>query len=135
MPSQNIIINMKPRNIQYRFLSLSKDLSWLQSWQTTSGLLKVPHIISWEADDSQTMPCFRHILIQRCSPTEALKTKEEKWNTFWNGRGKKKSINDCNYFNSHCSKDANKGLVSSCRHTWLLWSLRGPRLFLSTILT
>lgn len=33
---------------------------------------------------------------------------------------KKKSINYCNYFNSHSRKDPDKGLVSSCMHICLL---------------
>lgn len=134
MPSRKIIINHYGRLYSIILLASPRtSVSCLQCCQTISRLLWVSHLISLEADDPQAIQSYRHTLTHRHFPTEDLKTKEEKWNPFWNGGGK--SINYCNYFNSHCRKDPNKGLVSSCKHTCLLWSLRGPRLFLSTILT
>lgn len=62
----------------------------------------------------------QHTLTYIHSPTEELKTKDKKMEPILKSKGKKKSINYCNYFNSHFRKDTNKGLVSSCMHTCLL---------------
>lgn len=90
------------------YLALPRtSVSCLQSCQTISRLLWASHLISVEADDPQAIQCYSTCSHTDVFPTEDLKTKEEKWNPFWNGRGKK-SINYCNYFNSHCRKDPNK---------------------------
>lgn len=129
------IINHWVGIVQYNSLVPLEGLgvSWQQRCKAISGYLWAPHLIRLLHRDYRR--ATKHTLTHVHTSTEELKTKDKKWNPFWNRRGKKKSINYCNYFNSHSRKDPDKGLVSSCMHTCLLWSWRGLGLFLSTILT